>query len=266
MKVQAYQTRSANIPPEIVSTAVLTQALLISSDTPSLVFRTSMSFALIRFVNSLLDPLQKRDKSLPLAVLASSAGLPTVFVELRHWGTHESNIPSADVLKDMGIRALEWLWHNYWNKGNEHTNVASQWQRGATSDAMAVALFQTEETQCFGDLVSEMTKTEFEQSLRAWEPLVKILSKGIETFPLGFLQYLLDTLISLPNCKRPLSFRAKSDHIPPDSRDNLKYPATLIPWTMCMIDLKIGNREEGSASDSSYEDTVRLCIKHPNTL
>ena len=261
-KVQAYQTRSTNLPAEIVSTALLTQALLIPPEAPGLVFRTSMTAALIRFVNSLLDPLQKKDKSLPLTVLATTAGLPTVFVEVRHWGTHENSLPSAEVLRDMGIRALEWLWRNYWNKKDERVNLISQWASGAISDAMTVATFQMEPEQCFEKLVVKLTATDdFEQSSRIWLPLVKLLSEGITTFPDDFTHYIVETMSSIPSCSR-FPFQAKLDPLPTESSSKLRYPRTLIAWTMHILDLQ--GRSESSGA--TYADAAKLCLHYPNTL
>ena len=163
-----------------------------------------MTLALIRFVNSLLDPLQKRDKSLSLTILATIAGLPKVFVEVRHWGTHENNLPSVQILRDMGVRALEWLWRNYWNKNDEKIDFVSQWASGAVSDSVTVATFQVERERCFEELVGKLTDAEdFEQSCRTWDPLVELLSNGIPTFPEEFLVYIVETLSTVPTCKWP---------------------------------------------------------------
>lgn len=47
-------------------------------------------------------------------VLARNLNLPASFVEIRHAATHEA-LPSLSVLRTVAIRALDWLWTNYWS-------------------------------------------------------------------------------------------------------------------------------------------------------
>ena len=196
-QVQAYQSRSTNLPSEIVSTALLTQALLLPPSSPPLVFRTSMTLALIRFVNSLLDPLQKRDKSLPLSILAAGANLPTVFVEVRHWGTHESNLPGTEVLRDMGIRALEWLWRNYWNKKDDSIDVIAAWKHGSVDTNDVVAALRDHQDASFGSLLEGLSEDDdFAASQKSWEPLLSSLLKDRLPFPKLSLT-ILSRLLSL---------------------------------------------------------------------
>jgi ribosomal biogenesis protein LAS1 len=161
-----------------------------------------MTLALIRFVNSLLDPIQKKDKSLPLSVLAVTAGLPTVFVEVRHWGTHESNLPGMEVLRDMGIRALEWLWHNYWNKPEESVELLPL-SKG--DDAQAVDLvsqFRQRREEDFERLMVKLGQDEnLDESRKIWEPLITFLSKELPMFMEDVIEYIVDSMIATPSCK-----------------------------------------------------------------
>ena len=205
-QVQAYQTRSTSLPSEIVSTSLITQALLIPPSSPPLVFRTSMTLALIRFVNSLLDPLQKRDKSLPLTVLAADAGLPSAFVEVRHWGTHENNLPSTEVLKSMGIRALEWLWRNYWNKKVEIVDVVALWKSNKVDAGQVTENFERKPEESFERLFVALGDDEdFAASKKLWDSLVSILVERLSNFPEIFVDYMVETLSTIPNCEA-LSF------------------------------------------------------------
>lgn len=161
-----------------------------------------MSLALIRFVNSLLDPLQKRDKSLPLSVLATTAGLPTVFVEVRHWGTHESNLPGAEVLKEMGIRALEWLWRNYWNKKEDSVNFIELWKSGSADANTVITAAERNQEDTFGKLLVELAAEEdFSASRTSWERLISSLSEALSSFPEDFIDYIIQTLTTIPSCK-----------------------------------------------------------------
>jgi Las1-like len=169
-----------------------------------------MTFALIRFVNSLLDPLQRRDKSLSLSKLAANAGLPTVFVEVRHWGTHESNLPGAEILRDMGIRALEWLWHNYWNRKEGATDVIALWKSNATDADTILSALEKNRDECYEKLLVEFASEEdFSASRAAWEPLLSLLSDKVAQFPESFIEYIVETLIATPECKK---FRVSSSN------------------------------------------------------
>ena len=161
-----------------------------------------MTLALIRFVNSLLDPLQRRDKNLPLSVLASTAGLPASFVEVRHWGTHESSLPGVQVLRDMGIRALEWLWHNYWNRRNEEVDFMQSWEEGGIEAGKVVASFQGNLDQSCERLVVQIGEDgEFDTEASKWDAFIARLSDDIPSFPPTFSEYLLQMLISVPSGK-----------------------------------------------------------------
>jgi len=46
-------------------------------------------------------------------LLAKNLNLPASFVELRHAATHEA-LPSLVVLRTIALRALDWLWCDYW--------------------------------------------------------------------------------------------------------------------------------------------------------
>jgi hypothetical protein len=167
-----------------------------------------MTLALIRFVNSLLDPLQKRDKSLPLSVLAADAGLPTVFVEIRHWGTHENNLPGAEVLKDMGIRALEWLHRNFWNKHEPETDIAG-WRSGAVDIKQVVGAFDKDRRASFEDLVVELAGNEdYAISRGIFDPLIAALDARILAFPADFIEYMVEILTTTSNGEYPWTSNA----------------------------------------------------------
>jgi hypothetical protein len=168
-----------------------------------------MTLALIRFVNSLLDPLQKRDKSLPLSVLATDAGLPTVFVEIRHWGTHESNLPGAEVLKDMGIRALEWLYRNFWNKKHGREVDIAGWRSGAIDIKQVIGAFEKDRRASFEDLVVELAGNEdYAISRGIFDPLIAALDARISAFPADLIEYIVEILTTTSNGEYPWTSNA----------------------------------------------------------
>ncbi|KAI7896583.1 Las1-like-domain-containing protein [Mucor mucedo] len=75
--------------------------------------RLMYGLAIIRFVNGLVDPVQKGIFAKSSYTLARSLGLPSWFVDLRHMGTHE-RLPSLTVLRAAAIQAVGWLHENYW--------------------------------------------------------------------------------------------------------------------------------------------------------
>ena len=170
-----------------------------------------MTLALIRFVNSLLDPLQKRDKNLTLSELAENVGLPKVFVEVRHWGTHETNLPATEVLRDTGIRALDWLWHNYWNREKDTFDPVLSWWRHEAGMGGVVAAFQNNQEDVFESLMVRISEIEDVVWARQnWEPILFELFEALPTFPKPFLDYLVETLGKILSCELLLSVTNRS--------------------------------------------------------
>lgn len=87
--------------------------------------RLMYGMAVIRFVNGLVDPAQKKLFAKSVTTIARTIGLPSWFVDLRHAGTHE-RLPSVTVLRAAAIQAVGWLHDNYWirNIKPEHEKSA----------------------------------------------------------------------------------------------------------------------------------------------
>lgn len=119
LKVNSYQCKGSQYLPHVIdSTCQLTNALLLDSNNTSndtMNVRLSYTMSLIRFVNGILDPNQKAQFAIPLHTIARKVGLSSWFVELRHWGTHERELPSLDMLRIAVRDALNWLWIHYWD-------------------------------------------------------------------------------------------------------------------------------------------------------
>lgn len=77
------------------------------------VLRLAMTMALVRFVNEMVDPLQKGTYAQPITKLAEQIGLPRNLVDLRHEGTHDE-LPSVGVLELAIEQAMAWLRQTYW--------------------------------------------------------------------------------------------------------------------------------------------------------
>ncbi|KAK4698133.1 ribosomal biogenesis protein LAS1, partial [Phenoliferia sp. Uapishka_3] len=119
-RIKVWLARGPNCPHAAESTASLLEIVLRdteavgSSNRPSQQeLRLAYSMALIRFVNSLVDPLQTTYFARGMASLAAQLGLPLWFVELRHAATHE-DLPGLSVLRDASRQALDWLYSHYW--------------------------------------------------------------------------------------------------------------------------------------------------------
>lgn len=116
------------------STAAITSAILADvPGMPTLPIRLLYSTAFCRFVNGLLDPMQRGAFAIPMHTLARELGLPASFVELRHAASHE-DLPSLSVFRESSRRALQWLWGSYWSKLEE------------ASDAPETSLFKVRES------------------------------------------------------------------------------------------------------------------------
>lgn len=110
-----------SFPHAIESTAAVLHAILLDSSPSessskaarSHPARLTYAMALVRFVNSIVDPLQTAYFARPIAALAASVDLPLSFVELRHRATHE-HLPSLAVLRDAARQAMDWLYTHYW--------------------------------------------------------------------------------------------------------------------------------------------------------
>ncbi|SMN19328.1 similar to Saccharomyces cerevisiae YKR063C LAS1 Essential nuclear protein possibly involved in bud formation and morphogenesis [Maudiozyma saulgeensis] len=118
-KVKSYQSRGSQYLPHVIdSTSQLTSAVLLDETNNQVgmnAIRMAYTMALIRFVNGILDPNQQAQYAIPLHRLAQNVGLGSSFVELRHWGTHERDLPSIEMLRITTKEALTWLWDHYWN-------------------------------------------------------------------------------------------------------------------------------------------------------
>jgi ribosomal biogenesis protein LAS1 len=160
-----------------------------------------MSLALIRFVNSLLDPLQRANKSLSLSMLAREAGLPTVFVEIRHWGTHERDLPGEEVLREMGVRAVEWLYREYWKKLDDGEDIWRRWKEGTVGVNEVVEGIRGGGRREMRGLIEELALAEdFEESKKVWEGMVTSCTARLPRFPEMVLDCMVEMLISIPQC------------------------------------------------------------------
>lgn len=103
----------ASAPVALGLTAALLSALALPPSAGSLAKRLALASALVRLVNSLVDPLQQGLYARPVALLAAELGLPGWLVELRHAATHD-DLPSVAVLTEAGREALAYLDNAYW--------------------------------------------------------------------------------------------------------------------------------------------------------
>lgn len=84
--------------------------------------RLAYNTAIIRFVNELVDRAQKSLFATSITKLAEQIGLPRVFVDIRHDGTHDK-LNSLEMLRWAAWEALKWLEDQYWSYEDEMTPV-----------------------------------------------------------------------------------------------------------------------------------------------
>ncbi|KAJ9101704.1 hypothetical protein QFC21_003042 [Naganishia friedmannii] len=91
--------------------SLLTSALLPSPPLSAqhlLTTRLAISSTLIRFVNSLVDPLQTTAYAKPISLLARQLRIPSSLVAIRHAATHE-DLPTYEALRTALEQATEWI-------------------------------------------------------------------------------------------------------------------------------------------------------------
>ena len=84
--------------------------------------RLAYNATVIRFVNELVDRAQKSLFATSITKLADQIGLPRVFVDIRHDGTHDK-LNSLELLRWAAGEALKWLEDQYWNYEDEMTST-----------------------------------------------------------------------------------------------------------------------------------------------
>jgi ribosomal biogenesis protein LAS1 len=149
-KVDLWMFKAGQLPPAIVATASLTEAVLHdearrgSSGTvvSESALQSIYAMAFARFVNGFVDRDVARSRTAEMVKEDSTAeseeetatslttankgessmyahaatiGMPQKFVDLRHQVTH-GDIPNVTYLRKMTEQALEWLWERWWTK------------------------------------------------------------------------------------------------------------------------------------------------------
>ncbi|XP_078383014.1 uncharacterized protein LOC144665624 [Oculina patagonica] len=115
-RVDAWKSRSmGKLPLAIESTANLISAHLglVDGGTRDVQVRLTLAMAIVRFVNGMVDQVQKGKFARSVQSIGEEIGLPDWLVDLRHEATHAS-LPSIETLH-CGLRAsLAWLQEEYW--------------------------------------------------------------------------------------------------------------------------------------------------------
>lgn len=131
-RVAAWKSRSVGkLPLAIESTANLISAHLglVDSGTRDVQGRLTLAMAIVRFVNGMVDQVQKGKFARSVQSIGEEIGLPDWLVDLRHEATHAS-LPSMETLH-CGLRvSLSWLRDEYWeaqlNMHEENTEKLQQ--------------------------------------------------------------------------------------------------------------------------------------------
>lgn len=146
-KVSLWLFKAGRLPPAIIATAGLTEALLHHEKkeaSPGTVISDSAmqsiyAMAFAKFVNGFVDrdvarsfiaemvqedttaesedeePVTAARGESSMYAHAATIGMPQTFVDLRHQVTH-GGIPNLAHLRRMTEQALEWLWERWWIK------------------------------------------------------------------------------------------------------------------------------------------------------
>jgi ribosomal biogenesis protein LAS1 len=173
-KVNLWMFKAGRLPPALLATANLTEALLhdearrTGTRLSESAMQSIYAMAFARFVNGFVDrdvartyaaELAKEEDSaaseddLPKASAvsgrgessmyahAATIGMPQRFVDLRHQVAH-GELPSTAHLRKMTELALEWLWERWWIKnatGTPHLAVREIGERRAAAQQACMA-------------------------------------------------------------------------------------------------------------------------------
>ncbi|KAK4056423.1 rRNA-processing protein las1 [Microbotryomycetes sp. JL221] len=201
-----------NCPHAAESTAALMELVLRdtarigSSNRPTqLEQRLGYSMAIIRFVNSLIDPMQTTYYARSMAMLASQLGLPLWFVELRHAATHE-DLPTLIVLQDAAKQALDWLYSNYWLKAiSDTSNVAVPLVpldelRHLLSTYKGFAKTSVRDASQTSKVRADLQKCV--RGVEAWVGQAESMGRGRETAIEGLVEALIEVGALVPTAKK----------------------------------------------------------------
>ncbi|CAM9716790.1 unnamed protein product, partial [Chrysoparadoxa australica] len=120
-RVKAWRARE-RIPHAVDTTAQLVELSLLDGGRyppGELELRLGYSCALIRGVNGLVEPGQKRSHATSVYALAEAMGLPSWLIDLRHNATHK-DLPSLSLLRLAKDFLLGYLRERYWAIQAEH--------------------------------------------------------------------------------------------------------------------------------------------------
>lgn len=114
-RVAAWKSRSAGkLPLAIECTANLVSSrLALNNVVDEIQGRLTLAMAIVRFVNGMVDQVQKGKFARSVQSIAGEIGLPDWLVDLRHEATHAS-LPSMETLQNGLHVSLCWLQEEYW--------------------------------------------------------------------------------------------------------------------------------------------------------
>ncbi|ORZ33426.1 Las1-like-domain-containing protein [Catenaria anguillulae PL171] len=119
-RIRAWSSRG-RLPVAVSSTVALLETMLRDQHQSALdsELKSLYSLAIIRFINGVVDPEQKRANARSVLVIAKELDLDPWLVELRHQATHDPQLPSLPTLRKAASIAVKWLQDHYWDvQGN----------------------------------------------------------------------------------------------------------------------------------------------------
>jgi ribosomal biogenesis protein LAS1 len=73
----------------------------------------ALSLAIVRFINSVVDPFRNATLSVPISTIGTSYGVPDFIIGIHHSATH-GHLPTFELAALGASTALDWLKTNYW--------------------------------------------------------------------------------------------------------------------------------------------------------
>ncbi|GAA5989055.1 hypothetical protein JCM11641_002310 [Rhodosporidiobolus odoratus] len=290
-----------NCPHAVESTANLLDLILVDRPSTSTArapspaeLRLSYSMAIIRFVNSLVDPLQTTYYARSIASLAAQIGLPLWFVELRHQATHEE-LPSLSVLRDAARQALDWLYTFYWHPLlnassassplpplpldtlRPHIDTYKSILKTSIKDASLAPRLKNDLLKTYKEIERKRPTPRVpvlpEDLVKLWHPLLSRLDSIYASFPASFSDLVVSHAVDLL-CAAPTSPTDDGEEADNPALSDNSYALTLTAWVVQLVVEESDTAEEereqqdGKGWDESLEAVVKSCLLAgtPNSL
>eukprot|EP00834_Sanchytrium_tribonematis_P003953 NODE_173_length_14219_cov_0.603824.p5 type:complete len:361 gc:universal NODE_173_length_14219_cov_0.603824:5184-4102(-) len=152
----------------------------------------NLSFAIIRFINNLMDSQQDSVHAVPLHALCLQLKIPQLWVDVRHGICHH-NLPSETLLKSIVSQMMNYLHNEFWCKLPDTNKQLCLWSQDL------ILLFLKDHTLETFKYLEKMSCRDFYYYVETIVPRVLLT----EDWVADYLGYLLVFIAQKETCKIP---------------------------------------------------------------